>query len=281
MRRAECERLVTEAESEEEAKRSAAATRDFKEAAARSKAAKDLRESAEVAEREADELEADAARMEAEAEAEDDAGARDGDGEAEESTPADPTEAYKKLKASREEASVETWRARRRRVLAESAVEPEDSPRPSRCVPSPRFSRPGLKGASASWRRTRAEWTSPTEDEGDEIQRRPATPARSLARELQRQRLRLLLLRAELRRGALGRLARRRSRVHHLLQRQLQARARRPVRLFFAGAAGPLDDERDLAAGLARLELGDRLGQRPPPELLVNLRVGGSGGHER
>ena len=85
-----------------------------------------------------------------------------------------------------------------------------DSPRPSR-VPSLRFSRLGLRGASASWRRTRAEWTSPTEDEGDEIQRRAATPARSLARELQRQRVRLLLLRAELRRGALGRLARRRS----------------------------------------------------------------------
>ena len=128
VRRAECERLVTEAEGEEEAKRAAAAMRDFKEAAARSKAAKDLRESAEAAKREADELEADAARMEAEAEAEDDTEPRDGDGEAEESTPADPTEAYKKLKASREEASVETWRARRRRVLAESAVEPEDSP---------------------------------------------------------------------------------------------------------------------------------------------------------
>ena len=56
---------MTEAESEEEAKRAAAATRDFKEAAARSKAAKDLRESAEAAKREADELEADAARMEA------------------------------------------------------------------------------------------------------------------------------------------------------------------------------------------------------------------------
>ena len=117
---------MTEAESEEEAKRAAAATRDFKEAAARSKAAKDLRESAEAAKREADELEADAARMEAEAE--DNTEPRDGDGEAEESMPADPTEAYKKLKASREEALVETWRARRRRVLAESTVELEDSP---------------------------------------------------------------------------------------------------------------------------------------------------------
>ena len=99
---------MTEAEGEEEAKRAAAAMRDLKEAAARSKAAKDLRESAEAAKREADELEADAARMEAEAEAEDDTEPRDGDGEAEESTPADPTEAYKKLKASREEALVET-----------------------------------------------------------------------------------------------------------------------------------------------------------------------------
>ena len=128
VRRAECERLATEAESEEEAKRSAASARDFKEAAARSKAAKDLRESAEVARREADELEAEAARMEAEAE-DDTERTRDGDGEAEDpSMPADPTEAYKKLKASREEASVETWRARRFRVLAESTVEPEDSP---------------------------------------------------------------------------------------------------------------------------------------------------------
>ena len=45
----------------------------------------------------------------------------------------------------------------------------------------------------------------------------------------------------------------------------------------FRRRRGTLHDERDLAAGLARLELGDRLGQRPPPELLVNLRVGGRG----
>ena len=95
--------------------------------------------------------------MEAEAEAEDDAGARDGDGEAEESTPADRTEAYKKLKASREEASVEIVGAaaasagrERGRALGDSA------PVRRRCVPSLRFSRLGLRGASASWRRTRA-----------------------------------------------------------------------------------------------------------------------------
>ena len=54
------------------------------------------------------------------------------------------------------------------RVLAESTVDPEDSPRPSRCVPSLRFSRPGLKArARAGGGRELECYVRPAKKRGD------------------------------------------------------------------------------------------------------------------
>ena len=126
VRRAESEKLAAEAETEEDAKKLAAASKDFKTAATKSRRAKDLRERAAAAASEAEEMEASAAEMATNAAAKE--GAGDEAGKEDEKEALNPTEVFRALNAKLKAAEVESWRARRRRVLAESGLEPEDSP---------------------------------------------------------------------------------------------------------------------------------------------------------
>ena len=126
VRRAESEKLAAEAETEEDAKKLAAASKDFKTAATKSRRAKDLRERAAAAASEAEEMEESAAEMATNAAAKE--GAGDEAGKEDEKEALNPTEVFRDLNAKLKAAEVESWRARRRRVLAESGLEPEDSP---------------------------------------------------------------------------------------------------------------------------------------------------------
>ena len=128
VRRAESEKLAAEAETEEDAKKLAAASKDFKTAATKSRRAKDLRERAAAAASEAEEMEASAAEMATKASAAAKEGAGDEAGKEDEKEALNPTEVFRDLNAKLKAAEVESWRARRRRVLAESGLEPEDSP---------------------------------------------------------------------------------------------------------------------------------------------------------
>ena len=128
VRRAESEKLAAEAEAEEDAKKLAAASKDFKTAATKSRRAKDLRERAAAAASEAVEMEASAAEMATKASAAAKEGGDDEAGKEDEKEALSPTEVFRALNAKLKAAEIESWRARRRRVLAESGLEPEDSP---------------------------------------------------------------------------------------------------------------------------------------------------------
>ena len=77
---------------------------------------------------EAEEMEASAAEMATKASAAAKEGGDDEAGKEDEKEALNPTEIFRALNAKLKAAEIESWRARRRRILAESGLEPEDSP---------------------------------------------------------------------------------------------------------------------------------------------------------